>query len=345
MLGLPRPVKAGQHHVGEQGPATPPRGVPAWGCSRVSPANPPALSHPLMSSPHPPVADPFGQRGPKHSGRRLSKQPAMSASTTQQRPRLPSARITSNAWWALRPGRTPTEQSRSRPQRSAPAPPSPPPGPPDPAPRAHRDFPPHPAAWNGHPAHRQRPVGAALQLGRQGVEESLEAPGLDPGNGHALHAGSTPVATDLLPGALQDVAAVDLVIARMEASGRRPLGRPVQLALQRSGLVQGVVSHRAFTDRSLPLQARDVAGSFPRAGWWCPRPQAVLRPHPPPFRLGATSRRIGHPHRLLPVRSDRGRGGLPQFPHPPSTHPAPPTPEGSSAPAPPGLRRLPWPSP
>jgi len=41
----------------------------------------------------------------------------------------------------------------------------------------------------------------------------------------------------------------------------------------------------------------------------------------------------------------QGRVGPPQFPRPPSIHPTPPTPGGSSAPAPPGLRRLPWPSP
>ena len=49
---------------------------------------------------------------PSTSGRMLSKKLAMSASTTQQRPRLTSTRIASNAWWALRPGRKPNEQSR-----------------------------------------------------------------------------------------------------------------------------------------------------------------------------------------------------------------------------------------
>jgi hypothetical protein len=41
----------------------------------------------------------------------------------------------------------------------------------------------------------------------------------------------------------------------------------------------------------------------------------------------------------------RGRGGPPQFPCPPSAHPTLPTPRSSSAPAVPGLQRLPWPSP
>jgi hypothetical protein len=50
---------------------------------------------------------------PNTSGRMLSKKLAMSASTTQQRPRLTSTRIASNAWWALRPGRKPNEQSRT----------------------------------------------------------------------------------------------------------------------------------------------------------------------------------------------------------------------------------------
>jgi hypothetical protein len=46
---------------------------------------------------------------PNTSGRMLSKKLAMSASTTQQRPRLTSTRIASSAWWALRPGRKPNE--------------------------------------------------------------------------------------------------------------------------------------------------------------------------------------------------------------------------------------------
>jgi hypothetical protein len=74
-------------------------------------------------------------------------------------------------------------------------------------------------------------------------------------------------------------------------------------------------------------------------------PSQVLRPHPTPTRLGATSRSVGYTHRLLLVTADQGRGGPPQLTCSPSGHPVLPTPESSSAPAFPGLRRLPWPSP
>ncbi len=86
--------------------------------------------------------------------------------------------------------------------------------------------------------------------------------------------GGTPVATDLVPCALQDVPAADLVVERVETSGRRPLGRLVQLALKLSGLVMGVVSHQAFTDLSLRYKRVTWQGSFPRAGLCCPRPSS-----------------------------------------------------------------------
>lgn len=72
------------------------------------------------------------------------------------------------------------------------------------------------------------------------------------------------------------------------------------------------------------------------------RPSSLVRPHPTPCRLGATSRSTGYTHRLLPSTAGRGRRGPPQFSCLPSAHPALPTPGGSSASAPPGLRRLPW---
>ena len=86
-------------------------------------------------------------------------------------------------------------------------------------------------------------------------------------------------------------------------------------------------------------------GSFPPAGLCCPCHHRYYDPIRRPSDFGATSRVCGYTHRLLPGPQSRGRGGPPQFPCPPSNHPAPPTPEGSSAPASPGLQRLPWPSP
>jgi len=64
------------------------------------------------------------------------------------------------------------------------------------------------------------------------------------------------------------------------------------------------------------------------------RSSSLLRPHPTPCRLGATSRLAGYTHRLLPASVRRGRRRPPQFSCLPSAHPALPTPGGSSAPAP-----------
>ena len=120
---------------------------------------------------------------------------------------------------------------------------------------------------------------------------------------------------------------MDLVVERVETPGRRPLGRPVKLVLKFPGPTTGVVSHQAFTDLSLPQQACDTAGVLPS-------PVVVLS-----TRLDRSYDPIRHPAGSvrLPVwtvirtgRSrtphERGRRGLPQFPHPPSAHPAPPTP-------------------
>src|SRR6266511_2777362 len=70
-----------------------------------------------------------------------------------------------------------------------------------------------------------------------------------------------------------DVPAVDLVVERVEASGRRPLGRPVQLELKLSGRVMGVVSHRGI-HRPVPSSASTRCGRGPSlvAGLCCPRP-------------------------------------------------------------------------
>ena len=64
------------------------------------------------------------------------------------------------------------------------------------------------------------------------------------------------------------------------------------------------------------------------------RPSSLLRPHPTPCRLNATSRLAGYTHWLLPASVRRGRRRPPQFSCLPSAHPVLPTPGGSSAPAP-----------
>src|SRR6266571_4295567 len=79
------------HCVG--GVATPPWGVPACGCSSVSPASTPALSHPMTSLSIRRSLTRSASEAPNTSGRISSKKLAMSASTTQHRPRLTSTRI------------------------------------------------------------------------------------------------------------------------------------------------------------------------------------------------------------------------------------------------------------
>src|SRR6266508_2263242 len=62
------------------------------------------------------------------------------------------------------------------------------------------------------------------------------------------------------------------------------------------------------------------------AGLCCPWPSLVPRPHPPPFRPGATSRLNGYTHRLLPVRKHPGPGRASPVPAPtlwPSRSPYP----------------------
>lgn len=87
----------------------------------------------------------------------------------------------------------------------------------------------------------------------------------------------------------------------MEASRRRLLGRPVQLVLKFSGLFMGVVSHPAFTNLSLRLQACHTAGVLPSDRVVLSRPSAVLDPirRPPgSVRLPVVN---GYTHRLLPA--------------------------------------------
>src|ERR1035437_1237945 len=67
---------------------------------------------------------------------------------------------------------------------------------------------------------------------------------------------------------------MDLVVEREKASGRRRLGRLVQLGLKFSDLVFGAVSHQAFIGLSLRCKHVMRRGSFPRARLCCPEPSS-----------------------------------------------------------------------
>src|SRR5436309_11577785 len=136
---------------------------------------------------------------------------------------------------------------------------------------------------------------------------------------------------------------MDAIPERVEPSGRRPLGRLVQLGLQLFGLVVGGVGLEGHAP-AFPWFASACWGrALPSGRVVLSRPSPVLRPHsnarrlPGDFPLG---RLYAWPP---PGLAAAGAGlGLPQFPCPPSGHPVSPTPGSSSAPALPGLRRLPW---
>ena len=117
---------------------------------------------------------------------------------------------------------------------------------------------------------------------------------------------------------------MDLVVERENASGRRRLGRLVQLGLKFSDLVFGAVSHQAFIGLSLRCKHLMRRGSFPRARLCCPEPPAVLPPHTPPPRRRASSFGLGDTLRppRLPLR--RRQGPPPGVPFPPSPLPLPP---------------------
>jgi hypothetical protein len=91
------------------------------------------------------------------------------------------------------------------------------------------------------PPHRLRTIGPIPQRRLELVEEPLDPGGLDVGDGDGVGTGSAPVGAYLLPCPPENVPAEDPVIQGMEPSVRRPLGRPIKLSLQVSGLVEGVV--------------------------------------------------------------------------------------------------------
>ena len=118
--------------------------------------------------------------------------------------------------------------------------------------------------------HRLRAVATRSQFSLDVVEERLDARGLDVGDGDGINSWRTPVGAHLQPRAPEYVPAVDPVVQRVEASVRRPLGRPVELVLQGSNAVEGVVGPRGHAPiPPCPISA-DEAGVLGSDGLCCP---------------------------------------------------------------------------
>ena len=81
------------------------------------------------------------------------------------------------------------------------------------------------------PAARLHPVASLLQFRGQFIQQALHAVALDLGERDAVDTGCAAIATHLLPRALQNVSAINLVVERMKASIGVGLGRPVKRAL------------------------------------------------------------------------------------------------------------------
>jgi len=84
---------------------------------------------------------------------------------------------------------------------------------------------------NEHPAGRQRPPLAVLQIRSQLIKQPVNTVLLDVGDRLSVDAGRALVSAHQLPRLLQDVSAVDLVLERMEPSSGIGLGRPVERSL------------------------------------------------------------------------------------------------------------------
>ena len=82
-----------------------------------------------------------------------------------------------------------------------------------------------------HPAGRERPVAAFLQIRGQLVEQPADAVPLDVSDGLPVDASRATIGAHQLPRPLQDVPAIDLVIERMEPTSGIGLGRPVERSL------------------------------------------------------------------------------------------------------------------
>src|SRR5205807_10282794 len=101
----------------------------------------------------------------------------------------------------------------------------------------------------------------------------------------SLDAARATIVAHLLPRALQNVSAVDLVVERVEPSPGIGLCRPVKRSLQFSDFVlPGGPSHMALTGPSVHVTHERSSGPSLTAGSVVPSAQAVLRPPPTPTR-------------------------------------------------------------
>jgi len=88
-----------------------------------------------------------------------------------------------------------------------------------------------------HPTRGKRTPAPGLQIRGQLIEELGDAVLLDLGDGLLVDASRAAIGAHQLPRPLQDVAAVDLVMERVEPASGLGLGRPVERSLQFSDFV------------------------------------------------------------------------------------------------------------
>ena len=225
--------------------------------------------------------------------------------------------------------------ARSRPQRPAPSPASATPARCGHGPRESRAGAAPTVRGLGYPdsAARLHPVASVLQFRGQLIQQTLHAVALDLGERDAVDTGCAAIATHLLPRALQNVPAIDLVVERMESSlGGRPWppGRACVVVLEP---YSGWLLDRGHSPIPPYSTHMDKVGALPITGGSVVRPApAVLLPPPSPFRLAVHFPGLSPViRRLAPTPSRRvpGRGGLLQFPSLPSKRSTPLTPRGS----------------
>ena len=151
-----------------------------------------------------------------------------------------------------------------------------------------------PGLRDEHPARGKRTPAPVLQIRGQLVEQLGNAVLLDIGDGLLVDAGRATVGAHQLPRPLQNVAAVDLVVERVEPSSGIGFGRPVKRSLQFSDCVLlGGPSHDvALTGPSLCVTRERSSGPSLTAGSVVPSAQAVIRPPPTPSRPVAHFPRI-----------------------------------------------------
>jgi hypothetical protein len=166
----------------------------------------------------------------------------------------------------------------------------------------------------------------------------------------------TAIAEHRNPRTPQDVSAIDLVPQRMKPSPGVSLGRPVKRTLQGTDRICGNRSHSGGTSHFGHSPSPSITALHIDEAAALPSPTVMLsarlkqyygrlrRPPgtPPTSRItGYRARRSSNTNR----RRSPGRGGPLQFPPSPLIRSEPHTPGSPSAPALPGLQRLPWPSP